>query len=162
VHDEDDIVAVDPETSESAPIRHDDIVLWQLDAETLLNGMSSARGLVNAPSSVGMGNRLWWLGELIVADATFAMYLATTRSAADLNLLDGRTKKPNLQWQLLRAFGIANGHIGWKKGNTSKEYQKRKETLAKSLAAFFGIEGEPIVLDGKDWKCRFRVVASDD
>jgi len=284
VHAEDDIVAVDPETSESAPIRHEDIVLWQLDADTLFRGMSTALGLVGTPSSVGMGNRLWWLGELIVADSTFAVYLSTTRSAADLlrstahiaawsqrpfvlvtptrsgssdeldrllagreaarvtldaalewlgegvfratrslpdclesflarhappkatakkskqfptprgstwsdvsirflgsenvhvsvggevreldpagmNLLDGRTKKPNLQWQMLRAFGLANGHIGWKKGNASKDYQKRKETLAKSLTAFFGIEGEPIVLDGKDWKCRFQVVASDD
>jgi len=35
-------------------------------------------------------------------------------------------------------------------------------TLAKSLAAFFGIEGEPIVLDDKDWKCCFRVAATDD
>ncbi|MBS0190530.1 MAG: hypothetical protein JSR52_05215 [Planctomycetes bacterium] len=283
VHDEDDIVAIDPETCESAPIRRDDIVLWQLDADTLFRGMSSALGLVGTPSSVGMGNRLWWLGELIVADATFAVYLATTRSAADLlrstahiaawsqrpfvlvtptrsggsdeldrllagreaarltldgslewlgegefratrslpdclesflarhappkatakqpkkfptprgstwsdvsirflgaesahvtvrgevreldpagmNLLDGRTKKPNFQWQLLHAFGLADGHISWKKGNASKEYQKRKETLAKSLTAFFGIAGEPIVLDGKDWKCCFRVDASD-
>jgi len=284
VHAEDDIVAVDPETSESAPIRHEDIVLWQLDADTLFRGMSSALGLVGTPSSVGMSDRLWWMGELIVADATIAVYLSTTRSAADLlrstahiaawsqrpfvlvtptrsgssdeldrllagreaarvtldaalewlgegvframrslpdclesflarhappkatakqpkkfptprgskwsdvsirfldsenvhvavrgevreldpagmNLLDGRTKKPNLQWQLLHAFGMANGHISWKKGNASKDNQKRKETLAKSLAAFFGIEGEPIVLDGKDWKCRFQVVASDD
>jgi uncharacterized Zn-binding protein involved in type VI secretion len=53
-------------------------------------------------------------------------------------------------------------HIGWKKGNAFKEYQKRKETLAQSLAAFFGIKGEPIALDGKDWKCCFRVVATDD
>jgi len=244
VHDEDDIVAVDPETSESAPIRHEDIVLWQLDAETLLLGMSSALGLVGTPSSVGMSDRLWWMGELIVADATIAVYLSTTRSAADLlrstahiaawsqrpfvlvtptrsggsdeldrllagreaarvtldsslewlgdgaframrslpdclesflarhappkatakqpkqfptprgstwsdvsirflgsenvhvtargevreldpagmNLLNGRTRKPNLQWQMLRAFGLADGHIGWKKGNASKEY----------------------------------------
>ncbi len=60
----------------------------------------------------------------------------------------------------VNAFGLANGPISWKKGNASKEYQKRKETLAKSLAAFFGIEGGQIALEGKDWKCVFRVAAS--
>lgn len=284
VHDEDDIVAVDPETCESAPIRRDDIVLWQLDADTLFRGVAAALGLTGTPSSVGMGNRLWWLGELIAEDSAFAVYLATTRSAAELarsaahvaawsrrpfvlvtptrgggsdeldkllagreaarltldsvldwrgenvfhaarplqehlesflarhapakamskqpkqfptprgsawsdvsirflgsenvhvtvrgevreldpagmNLLDGRTKKPNLQWQLLRAFGLAGGYISWKRGAASKEYQKRKETLARTLKAFFGIEGEPIVMDGKDWRCRFKIIASSD
>ena len=284
VHDEDDIVAVDPETCESAPLRREDIVLWQLDADTLFKGVAAALGLTGTPSSVGMGNRLWWLGELVVEDSAFAVYLATTRSAAELarsaahvaawsrrpfvlvtptrgggsdeldrllagreaarltldsvlewrgesvihaarplqehlasflarhapakamgkqpkqfptprgstwsdvsirflgsesvhvtvrgevreldpagmNLLDGRTKKPNLQWQLLRAFGLAGGYISWKRGDASKEYQKRKETLSKALRAFFGIDGEPIVMDGKDWRCRFKVVAKED
>jgi hypothetical protein len=81
---------------------------------------------------------------------------------AGMNLLDGRTKKPNLQWQLLRAFGLAGGYIGWKKGDASKEYQKRKETLSKTLKVFFGIDGDPIVMDGKDWRCRFTVVAKED
>lgn len=284
VHDEDDIVAVDRETSEASPISREDIVLWQLDADTLFRGVAAALGLAGAPSSVGMGNRLWWLGELAATDTAFPVYLATTRSAAELlrsaayvaawsqrpfvlvtptrsggsdeldkmlagreaarltldgllewrgedvflatrplseclesflarhaparatakrpgrfptprgsawsdvsirflgretaqvavrgevreldpagmNLLDGRTKKPNLQWQLLRAFGLAGGHISWKKGNASKEYQKRKETLAKSLRAFFGIDGEPITLNGGDWECRFRVSANND
>lgn len=284
VHDEDDIVAVDPETCESAPLRREDIVLWQLDADRLFKGVATALGLTGTPSSVGMGNRIWWLGELIAENSAFAVYLATTRSAAELarsaahvaawsrrpfvlvtptrgggsdeldkllagreaarltldsllewrgenvfhaarplrehlesflarhappkatarqvktfptprgstwpdvsirflgaenvhvavrgevreldpagmNLLDARTKKPNLQWQLLHAFGLVNGHISWKKGNASKNYQKRKETLVKSLTAFFGIEGEPIVLDGKDWKCAFRVHSVED
>ena len=284
VHDEDDIVAVDPETCESAPLRREDIVLWQLDADRLFKGVAATLGLTGTPSSVGMGNRLWWLGELIAENSAFAVYLATTRSAAELarsaahvaawsrrpfvlvtptrgggsdeldkllagreaarltldsvlewrgenvfhaarplpehlesflarhapakamskqpkqfptprgsawsdvsirflgsesvhvtvrgevreldpagmNLLDGRTKKPNLQWQLLRAFGLAGGYISWKKGDASKEYQKRKETLSKALRAFFGIDGEPIVVDGKDWRCRFKIIANND
>lgn len=85
VHAEDDIVAVDPETSESAPIRHEDIVLWQLDADTLFRGMSLALGLVGTPSSVGMGNRLWWLGDYVpVEGERFPVYLATTRDAQSL------------------------------------------------------------------------------
>ncbi|MGQ0626985.1 MAG: hypothetical protein ACT4PL_02655, partial [Phycisphaerales bacterium] len=85
VHAEDDIVAVDPETSESAPIRHEDIVLWQLDAETLFRGVATAIGLSGTPSSVGMGNRLWWLGEYVpVEGERFPVYLATTRDAQSL------------------------------------------------------------------------------
>jgi len=85
VHDEDDIVAVDPETCESAPIRRDDIVLWQLDADTLFRGVAAALGLAGTPSSVGMGNRLWWLGDYVpVEGERFPVYLATTRDAQTL------------------------------------------------------------------------------
>jgi hypothetical protein len=85
VHDEDDIVAVDPETSESAPIRREDIVLWQLDADTLFRGVATALGLLGTPSSVGMGNRLWWLGDYVpVEGERFPVYLATTRDAQSL------------------------------------------------------------------------------
>ena len=85
VHDEDDIVAVDPETRESAPIRREDIVLWQLDADTLFRGVATALGLTGTPSSVGMGNRLWWLGDYVpVEGERFPVYLATTRDAQSL------------------------------------------------------------------------------
>lgn len=85
VHNEDDIVAVDPETCESAPIRRDDIVLWQLDADTLFRGVAAALGLIGTPSSVGMGNRLWWLGDYVpVEGERFPVYLATTRDAQSL------------------------------------------------------------------------------
>ena len=85
VHDEDDIVAIDPETCESAPIRREDIVLWQLDADTLFRGVAAALGITGTPSSVGMGNRLWWLGDYLpVEGERFPVYLATTRDAQSL------------------------------------------------------------------------------
>jgi hypothetical protein len=85
VHDEDDIVAVDRETSEASPIVREDIVLWKLDAETLFRGVASALGLSGAPASVGMGNRLWWLGDFVpVEGERFPVYLATTRDANEL------------------------------------------------------------------------------
>lgn len=85
VHDEDDIVAVDPETCESAPIRREDIVLWQLDADRLFKGVAAALGITGTPSSVGMGNRLWWLGDYLpVEGERFPVYLATTRDAQSL------------------------------------------------------------------------------
>lgn len=85
VHDEDDIVAVDPETCESAPLRREDIVLWQLDADRLFAGVASALALTGKPSSVGLGNRLWWLGDYLpVEGERFPVYLATTRDAQSL------------------------------------------------------------------------------
>lgn len=85
VHDDDDIVAVDRETSEASPITREEIVLWRLDADTLFAGAATALGLAGTPSSVGMGNRLWWLGEFVpVEGERFPVYLATTRDANDL------------------------------------------------------------------------------
>ncbi len=85
VHDDDDIVAVDRETSEASPITREDIVLWKLAADTLFAGAATALGLAGTPSSVGMGNRLWWLGEFVpVEGERFPVYLATTRDANDL------------------------------------------------------------------------------
>ncbi|HMN39711.1 MAG TPA: hypothetical protein PKE29_02630 [Phycisphaerales bacterium] len=85
MHDGDDIVAVDRETSEASPITREDIVLWKLDADRLFAGAASALDLIGTPSSVGMGNRLWWLGEFVpVEGERFPVYLATTRDANDL------------------------------------------------------------------------------
>lgn len=85
VHDEDDIVAVDEETSEAAAISREDIVLWQLDASALFRGAASALGLTGETASVGMGTRLWWLGDFVpVEGERFPVYLATTKDAGEL------------------------------------------------------------------------------
>ncbi len=85
VHDEDDIVAVDEETSEAAAIAREDVVLWQLDASALFRGAASALGLTGETASVGMGTRLWWLGDFVpVEGERFPVYLATTRDAGEL------------------------------------------------------------------------------
>lgn len=85
VHDEDDIVAVDEEASEAAAVAREDIVLWQLDASALFRGAASALGLSGETASVGMGTRLWWLGDFVpVEGERFPVYLATTRDAGEL------------------------------------------------------------------------------
>lgn len=85
VHAEDDIVAVDPETGETSPLKHEDIVIWKLDAEALMRGVAEALGLVGTPSSVGMGDRLWWLGDFTpVEGVRFPVYLATSRDAREV------------------------------------------------------------------------------
>jgi len=279
VHDEDDIVAVDPETSESAPIRHEDIVLWELDANTLFRGVAAAMNLVGSPSSVGMGNRLWWLGDYVpVEGERFPVYLATTRDASSLlrsaghvsalsqrpfvlvtptragasdelnRVVDGRgsawitlceslswqgegvfeptramaeilagftarhvkvaaahfdaprfatpagsrwsdvrirftdahtvsvtvkqesgvfdfasmgmgvarTRKPDVQWALLYAFAKGMGTLDWSSPEASPKNQKRRERLAEKLQTFFGIDGDPIRIEGKGWATLFR------
>lgn len=284
VHEEDDIVAVDEETSEASPIRREDIVLWRLDADTLFRGAASALGLTGETASVGMGTRLWWLGDFVpVEGERFPVYLATTRDAGELvknagyvsalsrrpfvlatpsrrpgseslsrllggrssdwitleetldwrgegvfaarqplrevlrefvgvhvitetrrddparfptpagatwsdvtlRFLDGHTvhvkvagtveecdcvrmgmasrrnRRPTKQWQLLARFAASDGVISWKKGNADHRLQKQKELLAQHLRTFFGIDGEPIALVGKDWHCRFRARLGD-
>lgn len=85
VHAEDDIVAVDRETFEADAIVREDIVLWQLDASALFRGAASALGLTGETASVGMGTRLWWLGDFVpVEGERFPVYLATTRDAGEL------------------------------------------------------------------------------
>ncbi len=279
VHDEDDIVAVDRETSEASPISREDIVLWKLDAEALFRGVVAALGLQGAPASVGMGNRLWWLGEFVPMEGErFPVYLATSRDVNDLvksaghvsalsqrpfvlvtptrraasetliRLVAGRgaawmaleealtwngegvfapkrpigevlapfldrhvavrgtseggrfptppgsawgdvrirftdahmvsvsvrgqagvydfasmgmgvarTRKPDVQWALLYAFASGHGILDWQSGHASPKNQKRRERLAARLQAFFGIDGDPIALEGNGWRLRLHV-----
>jgi len=84
-HAEDDIVAVDPESGETTALTLEDILIWQLDAETLFRGVARALGLRGAPSPVGTGRRLWWLGEFAPSeDVCFPVYLATSREAREV------------------------------------------------------------------------------
>jgi len=84
-HADDDIVAVDPETGDVVALDLNDIVLLKLDADTLFRGIASALDLVGTPASVGVGNRLWWLGDFVpIEGERFPVYLATSRDAQEL------------------------------------------------------------------------------
>ena len=85
VHAEDDIVAVNPETGETTALALEDILIWTLDAEALFGGLAGALGLLGAPSPVGAGHRLWWLGEFApIEGVRFPVYLATSRETRDV------------------------------------------------------------------------------
>lgn len=281
MHDEDDIVAIDEETGDAFAVGHDEVVIYKLDADTLLRSVANVLGLIGEPSSVGMGIRLWWLGEFVPFEGDrFPVYLATTRDVNDLvtsaghisamslrpfvlitptrrgasealdrviqgrhavwltledllvwegdgvfttkrplktaladfiaghvktnvasndgarfptpagagwpdvliRITDGttahvsvkgeireidcasmglasrRNRKPTRQWQLLELFAHKRGYLRRRDQEASPALQKRKETLAKQLQAYFGIDGDPIELvDETDWRCRFRV-----
>lgn len=77
---------------------------------------------------------------------------------AEMGMRDGRTKNSDKQWELLLLLIARGGLLRRRDPAASATLQKRKETLAKRLRAYFGIEGEPVeVIGGADWQCRFRI-----
>lgn len=78
---------------------------------------------------------------------------------AELDMMDGRTQKPNKQWELLRDFASSFGTLTWKSPGAAPNVKWQQSVLAKKLKAFFGIEGEPIVLtdDRKGWRTVFAI-----
>jgi hypothetical protein len=79
---------------------------------------------------------------------------------AEMGLIDGRTKRPTKQWELLRSFAQNHGIFTWQNAGADRRNQKRREVLADNLKAFFGIEGEPIELtdDKKGWRTTFTII----
>jgi hypothetical protein len=78
---------------------------------------------------------------------------------SDMGMADGRSKKPDKQWQLLRAFAKGFGSLTWEASVADPKNQKRREILAKNLKAFFRIDGDPIqyVEKTKGWQTLFIV-----
>lgn len=78
---------------------------------------------------------------------------------AELDMMDGRTQKPNKQWELLRDFASNFGTLTWRSPGAASNVKWQQRVLAKKLKAFFGIEGEPIVLtdDRKGWRTVFAI-----
>lgn len=78
---------------------------------------------------------------------------------SEMGMIDGRTKKPTKQWELLQLFARHHGILTWQSSGADRKNQKRREILSENLKAFFGIEGEPIVLtdDKKGWRTTFSI-----
>jgi hypothetical protein len=81
---------------------------------------------------------------------------------AQMGMADGRNARPTKQRELLQALARNHGVLTWKSPDTSRKNKKRWELLARTLKAFFRIDGEPIVAtdDGKGWRTIFAL-ASD-
>jgi hypothetical protein len=78
---------------------------------------------------------------------------------SEMGMIDGRTKKPTKQWELLQHFARNHGILTWQSSGADRKNQKRREVLSENLKAVFGIEGEPIVLtdDKKGWRTTFSI-----
>lgn len=68
-------------------------------------------------------------------------------------------KRPNVQWELLRAFAKSYGTLTWTSPGASRQNQKRKERLSEALCEFFGISDDPIrwMPDRCGWQTLFAL-----
>lgn len=76
---------------------------------------------------------------------------------SEMGMLDGRSKKPTVQWGLLRGFADGRGIFDWTNNFATRNNQKRREILAKDLRRFFRIDEDPFVSEGQGWRAKFRV-----
>jgi len=77
----------------------------------------------------------------------------------EMGFADKRRKQPNLQWELLRTFALNHGELTWTSRGASRRNQARCRRLAKTLRAYFGIAGEPIVFEEtlQGWRVAFGI-----
>lgn len=78
---------------------------------------------------------------------------------SQLGMVDSRSGKPTVGWELLRSFAGGQGLLTWKSADAKRENQKRCENLTKDLQRFFRIEGKPIeyLKSAKGWRTRFSI-----
>ena len=74
-----------------------------------------------------------------------------------MGMADGRNSNPTKQWDLLELFARNHGVLDWDNSDASRERQKQRENLAKNLAAFFRLDGDPFMSEGNGWKTLFSV-----
>lgn len=83
--------------------------------------------------------------------------VARTFTYEAMGLLDGRTKRPTHQWDLLYAFAKEHGTLTWASPSASRQNQKRRERLGRELKAFFCIDDDPFEAIEGGWRARFTV-----
>jgi hypothetical protein len=80
---------------------------------------------------------------------------------AQLGMANRKTGNPSVQWELLRLFAQGGGVLTWRSPGAERRNQKRRELLARCLARFFRIEGDPFLACGNGWRTRFQVGGPD-
>lgn len=75
----------------------------------------------------------------------------------EIGMLNAKSSKPTVQWELLRLFARQHGSISWKTPKPPADLQKRREKLSADLRRFFGIEGDPITVSGSSWQLLFKL-----
>lgn len=88
----------------------------------------------------------------------------TRRFESDgLGMKNANNGKPTKQWTYLKMFAMAGGCLPVHHANVreTSKHQKQKQALSKALRDAFGINSDPIRMDGKDYVTRF-VLSADD
>ncbi len=78
---------------------------------------------------------------------------------SQMGFMDRRTGNPNKQWKALEAAAEHHGTLSYETCGTSAQMKKRKQLLANTLKAFFGLEDDPFYRYGKavGWRTRFKI-----
>ena len=74
-----------------------------------------------------------------------------------LGMKDARSGKPSRQWSYLKMFAIARGTLPVHPSKRIAGHQKQKQELSARLRSCFGIQDEPIPVDGGDYRARFVI-----
>ena len=85
--------------------------------------------------------------------------ISGTHVYGEIGMIDRRSKRPDKQWELLRALAKVYGVLTWNSRDADRNNQKRRGKLATALQQFFRIDGDPIIYDNKakGWKTLFSV-----
>ena len=78
---------------------------------------------------------------------------------SQMGFMDRRTGNPNKQWKALEAIAEHQGTLSWNTRGASLLMKKRKQLLANTLKAFFGLENDPFYPYEKalGWRMRFKI-----
>ena len=76
---------------------------------------------------------------------------------SQMGMADTRNANPTVQWILLRDFAAGYGTLTWDSWAADRKNQKRRERLSRNLQAFFGIDGDPIEIEGNGWRTCFQL-----
>ena len=82
-------------------------------------------------------------------------------NSAQLGMVNRKSGNPSVQWELLRVFAQGGGVLTWRSPGAERRNQKRRELLARCLARFFRIEGDPFQACGNGWRTRFQISGPD-
>lgn len=76
---------------------------------------------------------------------------------AEMGMANRKNGTPTVQWELLRESAAGYGILTWRSAGADRKNKKRRENLARNLAAFFRIDGDPFAPYGNGWRAKFQI-----
>lgn len=96
----------------------------------------------------------------LLDDDSFAVHvrgIEMTVTAGKMGMLDGRTGKPKIQWELLKLFARNDGEIPATSPDARDNYKKQKQLLSQSLQQYFSIDFDPFEPYEGAYKTKFTI-----
>ena len=81
-------------------------------------------------------------------------------SYRSMGFKDGKTSRPNKQWELLQELAVSSGEISWESRGANRKITKRKSVCAKSLKEYFQLDSDPFhpYKENNSYKAKFKIV----